>query len=155
MLYQLSYWGLGAPFKRGSARVQHQLLADAASGTTQGMARNKNIPSNNPAVKERKRAAERLRDVVRDGNYDSLLGEPNGRIHHDDKFRERALRAVITARSLGMSHHVPAQLVADLGLPENPKATGWTDDDPDLPPPEPEFEPSPKVPDEDDNGPPF
>lgn len=118
------------------------------------MARNKNIPSNNPAVKERKRAEERLRDVIRDGNYDSLLGEPNGRIHRDDKFRERALRAVITAQSLGMGDHVPGQLVNDLGLSPTPRRE-WSDDDPDLPPPEPEFEPSPKVPDEDDSGPPF
>lgn len=106
------------------------------------MARNKNIPSNNPAVKHSKKVAEDLDRLIRDGNYVSLLEEPSERIHRDEKFRKRADGIVRLALNLRMQ--VPGKLLDDLGLRDYE------------PPPDDDAEvENPKVPDEDFKGAPF
>ena len=97
------------------------------------MTRNKNSPSNHPLYRKRQRVDKELKAILMADGYWGLFREKHVRSEREQQ-KWDARKVVVAKQALELGLFVPQSFLDDL---------------------EPEWEENPKVPDEDDTGPPF
>ena len=98
------------------------------------MTRSKNSPSSHPLYRKRRRVLNELNAILQEDGYSGqLFHTPRVRSERDQQ-KWDARKAVVAKQALELGLHVPQAFLDDL---------------------EPEWQENPKVPDDDDSGPPF